>query len=77
MATTCKKGIVDVGAKVVLKIKNKELEYHIVGEWEADPVAKKIVQHIKDLESEEYQRFLKTFLNKQEPENKKLRSQLK
>ena len=39
---TCKKGTIDVGAKVVLKIKNKELEYHIVGEWEADPVAKKI-----------------------------------
>ena len=36
-----------------------------------------LIQHIKDLESEEYQRFLKTFLNKQEPENKKLRSQLK
>jgi len=37
-----KKGIVDVGACVVLKIKGKEMEYNIVGEWEADPVARKI-----------------------------------
>ena len=42
VTTACKKGTIDVGARVVLKIKGKEFEYHIVGEWEADPVAKKI-----------------------------------
>lgn len=42
VVSTSKKGTIDVGARVVLKIKGKELEYNIVGEWEADPVAKKI-----------------------------------
>lgn len=35
-------GKVAVGTKVVLKVKDKEHIYDIVGEWEADPVNKKI-----------------------------------
>ena len=33
---------VDVGAKVTLKVDGKELDYHIVGDWEADPQESKI-----------------------------------
>ncbi|MFI5241139.1 MAG: GreA/GreB family elongation factor, partial [Microgenomates group bacterium] len=33
---------VSVGTKVNLKVNGKELLYHIVGEWEADPMNKKI-----------------------------------
>ena len=30
------------GSKVTLHLKGKEIQFHIVGEWEADPTAKKI-----------------------------------
>lgn len=33
---------VAIGTKVTLKVNGKEHEYHVVGEWEADPVKKKI-----------------------------------
>ncbi len=33
---------VSVGTKVNLKVNGKELLYHVVGEWEADPMNKKI-----------------------------------
>ena len=33
---------VGVGAKVTLEIAGNKVEYHIVGEWEADPMKKKI-----------------------------------
>lgn len=33
---------IDVGCKVTLHINGKKDTYHIVGEWEADPAAKKI-----------------------------------
>lgn len=36
------KGIVDVGCKVALEINKKKDVFTIVGEWEADPTAKKI-----------------------------------
>ena len=35
-------GEIAVGAEVTLKIQDDEHVYHIVGEWEADPVSKKI-----------------------------------
>ena len=35
-------GEIAVGAEVTLKIKDEEHVYYIVGEWEADPVSKKI-----------------------------------
>lgn len=42
---TGKKGRkVSLGAKVTLKIKGKKVAYTVVGEWEADPVEKKISQ---------------------------------
>jgi len=37
-----KKNAVDLGTKVTLKVNGKEHVFNIVGEWEADPVAKKI-----------------------------------
>jgi len=37
-----KKNSVDLGTKVTLKINGKEHCYNIVGDWEADPMAKKI-----------------------------------
>ena len=37
-----KKGSVGVGAKVTVKINGSKSSYDIVGEWEADPAAKKI-----------------------------------
>ncbi len=40
--TTHSKAHVDVGSKVTLHLKGKEIEFHIVGEWEADPTVKKI-----------------------------------
>ncbi|MEK7060742.1 MAG: transcription elongation factor GreA [Patescibacteria group bacterium] len=40
--TTHSKAHVDVGSKVTLHLKGKEIQFHIVGEWEADPTAKKI-----------------------------------
>ncbi|HTK03729.1 MAG TPA: transcription elongation factor GreA [Alphaproteobacteria bacterium] len=33
---------VGVGTKVTVKVNNKEVVFNIVGEWEADPMAKKI-----------------------------------
>lgn len=36
------KGQVDVGCKVTLHINGKKEEFTVVGEWEADPTAKKI-----------------------------------
>lgn len=33
---------VDVGNHVIVKVDGKEVEYHIVGEWEANPMEKKI-----------------------------------
>ena len=42
VVTTHSKGHVDVGSKVTLHLKGKEIEFHIVGEWEADPTVKKI-----------------------------------
>ena len=37
-----KKGGVGIGAKVTVKIKGKEVIFNVVGEWEADPMNKKI-----------------------------------
>lgn len=37
-----KKGRVDIGTKVTLKVNNKQHVYEIVGEWESDPLNKKI-----------------------------------
>jgi len=36
------KGSADIGAKVTLKMGRAQHTYHIVGEWEADPMNKKI-----------------------------------
>ncbi|MBI3379716.1 transcription elongation factor GreA [Candidatus Gottesmanbacteria bacterium] len=36
------KSKVDVGCKVTLHVNGKKDTYHIVGEWEADPIQKKI-----------------------------------
>jgi len=35
-------GGIGVGTKVTVKVNNKEVVFNIVGEWEADPMAKKI-----------------------------------
>ncbi len=40
--TKVKNGVVDIGCKVTVTVKNKEHVYEIVGEWEADPMKKKI-----------------------------------
>jgi len=37
-----KKGEVDLGAKVKVKVDGKEMSFHVVGEWEADPKNQKI-----------------------------------
>ncbi len=37
-----KKGIVDIGVKVMVEINGRKEEFHIVGEFEADPNAKKL-----------------------------------
>ena len=37
-----KKGAVDIGCKVTVTVSGKEHTYEIVGEWEADPMKKKI-----------------------------------
>lgn len=37
-----KNGGVDVGTEVTLKVNGKTYTYNIVGEWEADPITKKI-----------------------------------
>jgi len=38
----CQKGCVGLGSKVTVHIDNKEHIYYIVGEWEADPMQKKV-----------------------------------
>ena len=40
--TSHPKGQIDVGCKVTLHINGKKEEFTIVGEWEADPISKKI-----------------------------------
>jgi transcription elongation factor GreA len=35
-------GEVKLGSKVTVKVKNQEHTYELVGEWEADPLEKKI-----------------------------------
>ena len=40
--TSHPKGQIDVGCKVTLHINGKKEEFMIVGEWEADPMSKKI-----------------------------------
>ena len=35
-------GCVSIGSKVTVFVENKEHTYHIVGEWEADPINKKV-----------------------------------
>lgn len=42
MNGTASKGNVGVGTKVKLKVAGKEIMFFIVGEWEADPMQKKI-----------------------------------
>lgn len=42
VVTTHGKGAVDVGCKVTLTVNGKKEEFTVVGEWEADPTAKKI-----------------------------------
>lgn len=42
VVTSHPKGQIDVGCKVTLHIGNKKEEFMIVGEWEADPMSKKI-----------------------------------
>ncbi len=42
VVTSHTKGQVDVGCKVTLHINGKKEEFTVVGEWEADPQAKKI-----------------------------------
>lgn len=37
-----KKGAIDIGCKVTVTVAGKEHTYEIVGEWEADPMKKKI-----------------------------------
>ncbi len=37
-----KKGSIDIGCKVTVTVAGKEHTYEIVGEWEADPMKKKI-----------------------------------
>jgi transcription elongation factor GreA len=40
--TSGAKGGVGVGTKVTVKVNGKEVVFHVVGEWEADPMNKKI-----------------------------------
>lgn len=42
VATTNGSSGIGIGTKVTVKIKGKETVFHIVGEWEADPMNKKI-----------------------------------
>lgn len=42
VADDSKNGGVGVGATVTVKVKGKEVVYSVVGEWEADPMNKKI-----------------------------------
>jgi len=38
----CQKGCVGLGSKVTVRVDKQEHTYHIVGEWEADPMQKKV-----------------------------------
>ncbi len=40
--TATKKGTIDIGSKVTILLNGKKETFSVVGEWEADPVAKKI-----------------------------------
>lgn len=42
VASDPKNGGIGVGTKVTVKIKGKEVVFNVVGEWEADPVNRKI-----------------------------------
>lgn len=42
VATASKSGGIDVGTKVTVKVNGSKVIFNIVGEWEADPVNKKI-----------------------------------
>lgn len=42
VAPAAKSGGVDVGTKVTVKVNDKEIVFNIVGDWEADPINKKI-----------------------------------
>lgn len=42
VVTSHTKSHVDVGCKVILHVNGKKEEFHLVGEWEADPMQKKI-----------------------------------
>lgn len=42
ISSTHAKNLVDVGCKVTLHVDGKKEEFTLVGEWEADPAAKKI-----------------------------------
>jgi len=42
VGSKAKKGAVDIGCKVTVTLNGKEHTYEIVGEWEADPLKKKI-----------------------------------
>lgn len=42
VAPVAKSGGVDVGTKVTVKVNGKEVVFNIVGDWEADPIKKKI-----------------------------------
>lgn len=42
VASDPKNGGVGVGAKVTVKVKGKQVVFNVVGEWEADPMNKKI-----------------------------------
>jgi transcription elongation factor GreA len=42
VASVTKSGGVDVGTKVTVRLNGKEIVFNIVGEWEADPMNKKI-----------------------------------
>jgi transcription elongation factor GreA len=37
-----KTGLIDIGSKVILHVNGKKEEFLLVGEWEADPIHKKI-----------------------------------
>ena len=49
VVTTHSKGQVDVGCKVTLHINGKKEAFTVVGEWEADPTARKISNELSIL----------------------------
>lgn len=42
VVSVAKKGGIDIGAKVTVKVNGNKVIFNIVGEWEADPINKKI-----------------------------------